>query len=195
MNGAEELRSLFNLYLKRFPGEAEEMTRFRDFIDKFDGARLFDRKNFTGHITVSAIITDRDMRKFLLLEHRGLKKWLQPGGHVEPSDAGLLAGAFREVEEETGLRRRDYDVMALPGGLNVIDFDSHHIPPSDAKREGEHYHHDVRFLFRLREETPVVPDPAESGGYKWVTREEFHCYSDITRVMPKLDLFTEIFTE
>ncbi len=41
--------------------------------------------------------------KTLLLHHRKLRKWLPPGGHVEPHELPDMA-ALREVVEETGLQ-------------------------------------------------------------------------------------------
>lgn len=43
-----------------------------------------------------------DNQKFLLIYHHKLKKWLPPGGHVEPNETPAEA-ARREVLEETGL--------------------------------------------------------------------------------------------
>lgn len=40
----------------------------------------------------------------MLLEHKALKKFLQPGGHVELVDGKMLDTAKRETFEETGLK-------------------------------------------------------------------------------------------
>ena len=40
----------------------------------------------------------------MLLEHKALKKFLQPGGHVELVDGKMLDTAKREIFEETGLK-------------------------------------------------------------------------------------------
>jgi len=52
------------------------------------------------HFTATAYIIDQD--KVLLLMHPKLKKWLPPGGHVEPNETPP-ACARREALEETGL--------------------------------------------------------------------------------------------
>lgn len=54
------------------------------------------------HFCASAILIDPESKKILLVHHKKLKKWVQPGGHIEagenPEDA-----AIREIYEETGL--------------------------------------------------------------------------------------------
>ena len=67
--------------------------------------------------------------------HPKFGRWLQLGGHLEPSDTSLLAAAAREAAEESGLD----GLVLVPG---VIDIDIHTVPcpaPGGA-------HHDVRFL-------------------------------------------------
>ena len=72
-----------------------------------------------------------------------LLRWLQPGGHVEPHDADLLAAARREVAEEVGLFDLPLAVQA------AFDLDVHRIPALG--REPAHEHFDVRFLFRAQD--------------------------------------------
>lgn len=50
--------------------------------------------------TASVYIIDK--QKTLLIFHRKLKKWLSPGGHIEPNETPPEA-AKREALEETGL--------------------------------------------------------------------------------------------
>ena len=52
------------------------------------------------HFTASVYIIEKD--KVLLLYHRKLGKWLQPGGHVEENETPPEC-AKREALEETGL--------------------------------------------------------------------------------------------
>ncbi len=56
-----------------------------------------------GHFTASGFVTDPTNSRMLVIHHRRLDMWLQPGGHVEPTDPTLLAAAVREVLEETGV--------------------------------------------------------------------------------------------
>lgn len=186
----ENTEAVLREFIAEFPQEENTAAAMLDFVRHFDGAELTGRKNFTGHFTASCIITDRNMEKFLLLYHKGLRKWLQPGGHIEPEDASFLAAAVREAEEETGLSREDYDIMSTPEGLCVVDLDSHYIPANPLKGEPEHYHHDVRFLFRLKDGAPSIgTDPEESEGYRWFAPWEFPGYFRPERILEKLDRF------
>ena len=72
---------------------------------------MFDRKNFVGHITGSAIIFDYKNSKVLLIKHIILQRWLQPGGHIEKTDASILDGVYREIFEETNIAKDDIDAV------------------------------------------------------------------------------------
>jgi 8-oxo-dGTP pyrophosphatase MutT (NUDIX family) len=93
-----------------------------------------------GHLTASAFVLSPARDALLLILHKKLGLWLQPGGHIEPSDESLAAAARREVAEEVGL--------ALPASAEgaIFDLDIHAIP---ARRdEPAHEHFDVRFFFQ-----------------------------------------------
>ncbi|HJN76908.1 MAG TPA: pseudouridine synthase [Myxococcota bacterium] len=103
-----------------------------------------------GHFTASAMVLSPDERDVLLIHHQKLGRWLQPGGHIEPSDTGFLAAARREVLEETGIA--DLDVLGL------LDVDVHAIPAREP--EPRHEHHDLRFLFRAHSRAMHAGDGA-----------------------------------
>lgn len=48
------------------------------------------------------IFTDEEIPRTLLVKHKKLNSWLQPGGHQEITETPLEA-ALRETKEETGL--------------------------------------------------------------------------------------------
>ena len=99
-----------------------------------------DRRNYEpGHITASGIVLSPDRSAMLIVYHRRLERWLQPGGHVDREDRGTMETAAREVLEETGVELRHDRTVALIG-INV-----HRIPA--AKSEPEHLHHDLVWRF------------------------------------------------
>jgi 8-oxo-dGTP pyrophosphatase MutT (NUDIX family) len=95
-----------------------------------------------GHFTASGFVLSEDEGSLLLVFHRKLERWLQPGGHFEPVDGDHLEAARREVAEEVGVR--ELDVVS-----SLYDLDVHTIPGN--AREGAHLHFDLRVLFRCRQ--------------------------------------------
>jgi 8-oxo-dGTP pyrophosphatase MutT (NUDIX family) len=123
------------------PLDAEEAAMQTDmitFLDRYVDS-LF-RTQQLGHFTASGWVVDLATQSVLLIHHRKLDRWLQPGGHAD-GDADLLAVAQREVFEETGLQ-------TTPLTDGIFDLDIHEIP-----QRGDvptHLHLDVRYLL-----TPV----------------------------------------
>ena len=121
-------------------------------------ADCLERTCAPGHLTGSAWIVDPARRRVVLVDHRKLDRWLQPGGHAD-GDPDLLAVARREAREETGLTR------LRSVSPDVFDADRHWIPP-----RGEtpgHWHHDVRFLLEADPTEPLVVSD-ESHDVRWV---------------------------
>ncbi len=54
------------------------------------------------HFCVSVYVFNPDTERFLLVKHKKLGKWIQPGGHIELNEDPEEA-AIRETFEETGL--------------------------------------------------------------------------------------------
>ncbi len=165
---SSNLQKILKQYLSYFPEEKDRLSKLSGLVNlSGNSSDIFDRKNFLGHITASGFIYNPLRGELLLLEHKSLKKFLQPGGHVENIDSGLLSAAKREVFEETGLR--SLKLVSLSDDINVpFDIDSHFIPKNDKKGEDEHYHHDFRYLFITDNSNNVEINPDESNGYKWV---------------------------
>lgn len=59
--------------------------------------------------TVGAFIVFKS--KVLLVNHKELKLWLPPGGHIE-LDEDPEQALIREIEEETGLKKSQIDIMS-----------------------------------------------------------------------------------
>jgi 8-oxo-dGTP pyrophosphatase MutT (NUDIX family) len=123
--------------------EARDLAFVRAFLREHpDDAHL--RSQPLGHLTGSGFVLDADLRHLLLLHHRKLGRWLQPGGHGE-GEMDLRLVALREIEEETGILRDDLSPFPHE---RLLDVDVHWIPP----RPGEpgHPHLDLRYGFVAR---------------------------------------------
>jgi 8-oxo-dGTP pyrophosphatase MutT (NUDIX family) len=154
MSRIEHLRALLDVYS---PGDARE-AGFRDAMRALleAGEPAFERAHYLpGHFTASAFVLSPDEGELLLILHGKLGRWLQPGGHVEPTDADVIAAAQREIREEVGLD----EVTLLGDGL--FDVDVHTIPATS--RAPEHRHFDVRFLFRAPTRVVAAGDDARAA--------------------------------
>ncbi len=142
--------------------EAASLARIRALVTA--PADPFARDNPTGHVTGSAVVARPDASAFLLVHHRKLGRWLQPGGHVDPEDDSVLATALREVREETGVLAV---VPALDG--RIFDVDVHAIP---ARRdEPAHEHFDVRYLVTSTKSESAA-QAAEVRALAWMSLDE-----------------------
>lgn len=119
----------------------------------------YERYGFLpGHFTASGFVRSPDGTSVLLIEHRRLGRWLQPGGHVDPDDVGPLEAALREVTEETGCT----DLVLIAAGLFGIDV--HQIPPRHD--EPAHQHFDLQFAFQAGADHIAASD--EVAAASWV---------------------------
>jgi 8-oxo-dGTP pyrophosphatase MutT (NUDIX family) len=125
-----------------------------------------DRNRFDpGHFTASGFVVSLDGSSLLLIHHRRLDRWLQPGGHIDTGDASPIAAAAREVTEETG-------VAVEPILADLIDLDIHPIPPRAP--EPAHEHFDLRFAFRALDEALVAADEVHDA--IWVRWDDLDAY-------------------
>lgn len=109
-----------------------------------------------GHLTASAVVLSPSRTKVLLVFHRTLGRWLQPGGHIDPSDSSIAGAARREAIEETSVG------LGLASPL-LVGLDVHEIPA--ARSEPAHYHFDCAFGFLAISET--VSAAAENEMVEW----------------------------
>ena len=129
-----------------------------EFIDAHDDA--LHRSCRAGHLTGSALVVAHDRSAVVMLHHRKLRRWLQPGGHCD-GDANLAAVALREASEETGLHGLRVDPVA-------IDLDVHEVRPP---AEEPHLHLDARFLV-VAPEGAVLEGNHESTEIRWFAPTE-----------------------
>lgn len=141
-------------YARRYPDDAALADDFIAFAQS--SPDVFERRHRLGHFTGSAWLLSADGQRVLLMHHRKLGRWLQPGGHAD-GQADLAAVALREAQEETGL-------SGLRVQPDIFDLDRHRIPARGD--EPEHWHYDVRYLVHAGGSEAFVANE-ESLGLAW----------------------------
>lgn len=187
----EPLLHLLEKYAHHWPGETAVVARIRSLVESHTDC--FDRTCRPGHITGSAWVVSHDGQRHLLLHHRKLNRWLQPGGHAD-GDTNVANVALREAIEESGIPRLRI-VQETP-----LDVDVHLIPARYANDgaliEEAHEHHDIRFLVKAEGDDPIVVSD-ESHDVQWFTSEQVTAQTDEESVLRllKKTLTTGIFSD
>lgn len=143
--------------------EARDLARILEFVGRH--ADPFDRRIPEGHLTASAFILAADGSGVLLLHHRKLDRWLQPGGHGERGEADGETVALREAREETGLA----DLRLHPAAPRPLDVDIHDFP--ERPGEAAHEHLDLRYVM-LTAGGALQQAGAESRDLRWFAWED-----------------------
>ncbi|MGB3748400.1 MAG: NUDIX hydrolase [Rhodanobacter sp.] len=150
----DRLIEALHRYRDQWHGDADVAMQFEVFARTQPDA--FERGNRAAHFTGSAWLVSADGGRVLLMHHRKLDRWLQPGGHAD-GDTDLARVALREAEEETGLAG-----LGVDG--DIFDIDRHRIPARG--NEPEHWHYDVRHVVRAGADESFVVN-AESHALAW----------------------------
>jgi 8-oxo-dGTP pyrophosphatase MutT (NUDIX family) len=141
----------------RRPVDEREAISIERFLTLFDAlAAPLDQDSDPVHVTGSGVVIGP--RGVLLLEHRRLGIWLQPGGHIDPGETPWDA-ALRESREETGLEVSFIGPFDDAGVPELIHVDVH---------EGGrgHTHLDLRYLIDGGDADPDPPE-GESQQIDW----------------------------
>ena len=144
----------------REPVDDRERQSLRAFVEAFDQLdEPFSEESNVIHVTGSALVVGP--RGVVLLKHKRLGFWLQPGGHVDPGESPWVA-ALREAREETGLEVRFAGPLDDEGVPELLHVDVH---PGGRG----HTHLDVRYLLDGGDADPDPPEgeSQEIGWYDW----------------------------
>jgi len=158
-------------YLKVFPMETKRQETVLKYLENHSEKEIIDWNNFDGHIVASGFVYAKKEQKFLVLYHKDRKRFLYPGGHINPDDKNILESARREVKEETGIPFLE-EVKISSNGIVPIDIDTHLIPYNERLDIKEHLHFDFRYLFMINQIPQIDIDIDELSEYKWVDIKE-----------------------
>jgi 8-oxo-dGTP diphosphatase len=123
--------------------------------------------------TVSAFIIHPTEPKLCLHYHKKLRKWLQPGGHIE-LDEDPIEALTHELDEEVGISLADCEVyepqeqptvrgqkiLPLPSMFNVHEF-----------ADSGHKHIDMQYIIKSNT-VQFNPKEGESPIVSWLTIDE-----------------------
>ncbi|MGI8646301.1 MAG: NUDIX hydrolase [Nocardioides sp.] len=115
------------------------------------------RSCFPAHLTAGTLVLSAEGDRVLLNLHRKAGRWFAFGGHCEPGDGSLMATAYREATEESG-------ISGLRLDREPVHLDEHAVGFCDTR--GTVHHLDVRFAARA----PAGAEPAvseESTAVRW----------------------------
>lgn len=153
----EEARRLLSNYQNSNSSQSDLCRDFLNFLERHKEF-AFARENNEGHFTASAWLLNPAGNKALLMHHRKLDLWVQPGGHCD-SCLDLPKVALKEAMEESGI-----DQIRLEES-SIFDIDRHLIPPRG--ETPQHFHYDVRFLVRAQHEN--FKKNEESKALEWIS--------------------------
>jgi len=171
---------------------AEQFALQRDYVAHLDAhENAVDRACSPDHITVSALVFSADFTRVALLFHPKFDRWLQMGGHCEPGDSSLAAGALREAYEETGLASL------------AIDPDPVVLSRHEVKCWPGGHHLDVQFMAVVApDDNGVVNEELvcshESTAIRWFPVEDVASVSDesvvdlVTFALDRLDIHRNV---
>lgn len=154
----QQLLDLLKQHKTRFMDESAYVSRSIQFIESHEDC--FYRELWPIHVTGSTWVVNRRRDRVLLLHHRKLDQWFQPGGHAD-GDADILRVALKETAEETGLDEKHVKLVSE----DIFDVDIHRIDAT--QQDPQHDHIDIRFLVEI-DDTLSVPGNDESHQVIWV---------------------------
>ncbi len=158
----QQLLSLLNDYKTVFMEEKAMAERTRRFVAAHTDC--FNRALMPAHVTASTWVLNPSHDFTLMLHHRKLHLWLQPGGHAD-GDADILRVALKETSEESGI---DLSQIRLVSEA-IFDIDIHTI--HESAHDPRHEHFDIRFLVEIDNQLPL-PGNDESHDLGWVALDQ-----------------------
>jgi 8-oxo-dGTP pyrophosphatase MutT (NUDIX family) len=163
----QELLQLLKGYQTRFMDELAFVRRSIDFIEHHED--VFYRELWPAHVTGSAWVVSPDRSRVLMMHHKKLDQWFQPGGHAD-GESDIVGVALKETAEETGIDPVDINLVHS----GIFDVDIHTIPPHGT--DPEHQHIDIRFLVEIDDRIPV-PGNIESHEVLWIELQNVSRYN------------------
>lgn len=158
----QQLLELLACYRSPFMEESAMVARTRRFIEQH--VNCFDRQLMPGHVSGSAWVVNPARSHVLMMHHRKLDLWLQPGGHAD-NDPDIVRVVLKECAEESGIDIANIRLVSE----SIFDVDVHTVHAS--AHDPRHEHFDIRFLVEIDDRLPV-PGNDESHEIGWIALAE-----------------------
>ncbi|MCA9346886.1 NUDIX domain-containing protein [Candidatus Saccharibacteria bacterium] len=122
--------------------------------------------------TVSAFILHPTEPRICLHLHKKLNSWLQPGGHIELNEDPQEA-LERELQEETGLSKTDFEFVTNPEQPRPRDTKTITLPMHLDVHSFDETHKHIDFTYLIRAKTAELkPQDGESTEISWFDIKE-----------------------
>ncbi len=173
------------------PFDREEEKNRQRFIALIRGQeKPFNRYATPKHFTATAFIVNPAMTHTLLIKHKKLGVWINPGGHCDDLES-VHETALMEVLEETGLK----NLRPVAGFLDLHCYDyivkrgkmSHVKTKVPHKSEEADYDTAILVIGDMSEKITLAD--REVGDYKWVKIDDLvktSNKSSFRRIVPKI---------
>ena len=162
------------------------VERTRQFV--MQHSNCFDRRLLPGHVSGSGWVVNPSRSHVLMMHHRKLGLWLQPGGHAD-SDADIHRVVLKETAEECGLTLEQIKLVSE----TIFDVDVHTVFAN--QYDPRHNHFDIRFLIEVDDQIPI-PGNDESHDIGWIALNEvarFNNARSIYRLVQKTRLLNRAY--
>ncbi len=156
-------------YRTEYMEEAAMVDRTLRFIEAHQDC--FNRHLAHGHVTGSAWVVNPARSHTLMLHHRKLDRWFQPGGHAD-GDPDMLQVVLKETSEESGIDINNIKLLSE----GIFDIDIHTIYPS--AHDDRHEHFDIRFLVEIDDRLDI-PGNDESHQITWIPLTQVMHYNNM----------------
>lgn len=161
MNLSEQIRQ----YKPTNPKESEDQEMILNYMTRFNN--LLTRDNELAHFTSSAWVVNRERTKVLMVYHNIYQSWSWVGGHAD-GDADLLHVAFKETQEETGLKNLS-SVSENIYSLEILEVPAH---VKKGKPIAKHFHLNLTYLIEADENEKTSIKPDENSGVEWMSLDD-----------------------